>query len=56
MQCHCACNAELNYGNMKKTTQTWIFYGNDHNEIKTIHYNKQCKRLEATSEYKEMMD
>jgi len=55
MQCHCACNAELNYGNMKKTTQTWIFYGNDHNEIKTIHYIKQCKRPEATSEYKEMM-
>ena len=52
MQCHFAQTAELNYGNM---TNTWIFYGNDHSGIKTIHYIKQCKRPEATSEYKEMM-
>ena len=52
MQCLCALNAELNYGNM---TNTWIFYGNDRSGIKTIHYIKQCKRPEATSEYKEMM-
>jgi len=51
MQCHCALNAELNYGNMN----TWIFYGNDHSGIKTIHFIKECKRPEATKEYKEMM-
>lgn len=52
MQYHFAQIAELNYGNM---TNTWIFYGNDHSGIKTIHYIKQCKRPEATSEYREMM-
>jgi hypothetical protein len=36
-------------------TNTWIFYGNDRNGIKTIHYIKECKKPERTSEYKEMM-
>ena len=36
-------------------TNTWIFYGNDHNGIKTIHFIKECKRPQATKEYKEMM-
>jgi hypothetical protein len=36
-------------------TNTWIFYGTNHSGIKTIHHIKQCKRPEATSEYKEMM-
>ena len=51
MQCHFAQTAELNYGNMKN----WIFYGANHQGIKTIHYIKQCKKPEMTGEYKDMM-
>jgi hypothetical protein len=51
MQCHCALNAELNYGNMKN----WIFYGTDRQGIKTVHYIKQCKKPEMTGEYKDML-
>ena len=40
---------------MKKTTQTWIFYGKDRNGIITIHAIKQCKNPERTAEYKEML-
>ena len=35
--------------------KNWIFYSTDHSGLKTIHYIKQCKRPEATSEHKEMM-
>ena len=35
--------------------KNWIFYGTDRNGIKTIHFIKECKRPEATKEYKEMM-
>ena len=51
MQYHFAQTVELNYGNMKN----WIFYGNDREGIRTIHFIKKCKRPEATKEYKEMM-
>jgi|TARA_B110000908_G_C10164714_1_gene407800 hypothetical protein len=33
---------------------TWIFYGTDKEGIKTVHYIKQCKKPEMTSEYKNM--
>lgn len=36
-------------------TNTWIFYGDSHDGIRTLHYIKECKRPEATKEYKEMM-
>jgi hypothetical protein len=45
----------LPLGQLPIMTNTWIFYGTDHSGIKTIHHIKQCKRPEATSEYKEMM-
>lgn len=38
--------------NMKNT---WIFYGQSHDGIRTLHYIKECKRPEATKEYKQMM-
>jgi len=34
---------------------TWIFYGTDRDEIKTVHYIKQCKKPEMTGEYKDMI-
>ena len=40
---------------MKKTIQTWIFYGQSQDRIRTLHYIKECKRPEATKEYKQMM-
>ena len=51
MQCHCACNAELNYGNMKN----WIFYGENKNGARVVHYIKRCKKPELTKERKAMM-
>ena len=36
-------------------TNTWIFYGDSQDGIRTLHYIKECKRPEATKEYKEMM-
>ena len=35
--------------------KNWIFYGIDRGGIKTIHFIKECKRPEATKEYKKMM-
>jgi len=40
---------------MKNTTQTWIFYGKDRNDITTIHAIKQCKNPLRTAEYKELL-
>jgi len=40
---------------MKKTTQTWIFFGNDKNGVTTIHAIKQCKNPTQTAEYKELL-
>lgn len=42
-------------GTIKKQAQTWIFYGESQDGIKTLHHIKKCKRPEATKEYKQMM-
>ena len=51
MQCHFAQTAELNYGNMKN----WIFYGENENGARVVHYIKRCKKPVLTAERKKMM-
>jgi len=51
MQCHFAQTAELNYGNMKN----WIFYGENKDGARVVHYIKRCKKPELTKERKAMM-
>lgn len=35
-------------------TNTWIFYGEDYNGIKTIYSIRQCKNPRRTKEYNEI--
>ena len=34
---------------------TWIFYGESKEGVRTLHFIKECKQPERTKEYKEMM-